>query len=225
MKRYLAGDNTVYDSISDLLSVNAVKPWQILAITFTNKAANELKERLSLMLGDDANDIWASTFHSCCVRILRRDGERIGFSKHFTIYDTDDSKRVIKECQKLLDIEDKFLSHKTILNEISRAKDSLITPEEYCNVNQGDIRLAKVGECYKKYENMLASADAMDFDDIIVNTIKLFNENPDVLEYYQHRFKHIMVDEYQDTNYAQYKLTAMLADGYRNICVVGDDDQ
>ncbi len=225
MKRYLAGDTTVYDSISDLLSVNAVKPWQILAITFTNKAANELKERLSLMLGDDANDIWASTFHSCCVRILRRDGEKIGFSKHFTIYDTDDSKRVIKECQKLLDIEDKFLSHKTILNEISRAKDSLITPEEYCNVNQGDIRLAKVGECYKKYENMLASADAMDFDDIIVNTIKLFNENPDVLEYYQHRFKHIMVDEYQDTNYAQYKLTAMLADGYRNICVVGDDDQ
>ncbi len=225
MRKYLAGDSSVYDSISDLLSVNAVQPWQILAITFTNKAANELKERLSLMLVESANDIWASTFHSCCVRILRRDGERIGFSKHFTIYDTDDSKRVIKECQKFLDIEDKYLSYKTILGEISRAKDSLIAPEEYCNINQNDIRLAKIGECYKKYENMLASADAMDFDDIIVNTIRLFEENPDVLEYYQRRFKHIMVDEYQDTNFAQYKLTAMLADGYKNICVVGDDDQ
>lgn len=225
MKRYLDGDKSVYDEIKDLLSVNAVKPWRILAITFTNKAANELKERLSLMLGEDALDIWASTFHSCCVRILRRDGERIGFSKHFTIYDTDDSKRVIKECQKLLDIEDKFLSHKTILNEISKAKDSLISPEEYADTYQSDIRLSKVAECYKKYENMLAQADAMDFDDIIVNTIKLFNENPDVLEYYQRRFEHIMVDEYQDTNYAQYKLTAMLADGYKNICVVGDDDQ
>ena len=225
MRRYLDGDGTVYADIADLLRVRAVEPWQILAITFTNKAANELKQRLSVMLGEAADDIWASTFHSCCVRILRRDGERLGFSKHFTIYDTDDSKRVIKECQKLLDIEDRYLSHKTILNEISRAKDALITPEEYAETNQADIRLAKVGECYKKYEQMLASADAMDFDDIIVNTIRLFEEYPDVLEHYQRRFHHIMVDEYQDTNYAQYKLTAMLADGYKNICVVGDDDQ
>lgn len=225
MKRYLDGDGTVYADIADLLRVRAVEPWQILAITFTNKAANELKQRLSVMLGEAADDIWASTFHSCCVRILRRDGERLGFSKHFTIYDTDDSKRVIKECQKLLDIEDRYLSHKTILKEISRAKDALITPEEYAETNQADIRLAKVGECYKKYEQMLASADAMDFDDIIVNTIRLFEEYPDVLEHYQRRFHHIMVDEYQDTNYAQYKLTAMLADGYKNICVVGDDDQ
>lgn len=225
MRRYLEGDSSAYDSIADIMSVNAVKPWQILAITFTNKAANELKERLSAMLGEDALDIWASTFHSCCVRILRRDGERLGFSKHFTIYDTDDSKRVIKECMKLLEIDDKFLSHKTILNEISRAKDSLITPEEYIETYQADLRLSRVGECYKKYEKMLAEADAMDFDDIIVNTIRLFEENTEVLEYYQRRFRHIMVDEYQDTNYAQYKLTAMLADGYRNICVVGDDDQ
>lgn len=225
MQSYLSGDSSVYPEIADIMAVNAVKPWQILAITFTNKAANELKERLSLMLGESALDIWASTFHSSCVRILRRDGERIGFSKHFTIYDTDDSKRVIKEVQKLLNIEDRFLSHKTILNEISRAKDSLITPEEYCENNQADLRLAKIGECYKKYQKMLFDADAMDFDDIIVNTIKLFEVCPDVLEYYQRRFRHIMVDEYQDTNYAQYRLTSLLADGYKNICVVGDDDQ
>lgn len=226
MNRYLSGDNEVYDSIKDLLSVKAIKPWQILAITFTNKAAKELKDRLALMLGDElANDIWASTFHSSCVRILRRDGEKIGFSKHFTIYDTDDSKRVVKECQKLLDIDDKFLSHKSILSEISKAKDSLITPEEYIEENQMDIRKKKIGECYLKYQKTLMNADAMDFDDIIVNTIKLFEQFPDVLEYYQRRFKHIMVDEYQDTNFAQYKLTSMIADGYRNICVVGDDDQ
>ncbi len=225
MKMYLDGDKTVYEDIKDLLSVNAVKPWQILAITFTNKAANELKDRLSLILGDQAMDIWASTFHSSCVRILRRDGEKIGFSSHFTIYDTDDSKRVIKECQRLLDIDDKFLPHKSIMNEISRAKDSLVTPEQFINENSGDIRLEKIGQVYKKYEQMLHDADAMDFDDIIVNTIKLFETCPEVLEYYQRRFKHIMVDEYQDTNFAQYKLTSMLADGYKNICVVGDDDQ
>ena len=225
MQRYLAGDRSVYPEIADVLSVDAVKPWQILAITFTNKAANELKERLSVMLGEKAEEIWASTFHSSCVRILRRDGERIGFSKHFTIYDTDDSKRVIKEVQKLLNIEDRFLSHKSIMSEISRAKDSLISPEEYCKNNQSDLRLSKIGECYKKYQKMLYDADAMDFDDIIVNTVRLFEECPEVLEYYQHRFRHIMVDEYQDTNYAQYKLTSMLADGYKNICVVGDDDQ
>ncbi len=226
MKEYLGGNTAVFDSIKDILSVNPVKPWQILAITFTNKAANELKERLSAMLGaEDANDIWASTFHSCCVRILRRDGDKIGFSKHFTIYDTDDSKRVIKECQKLLNIEDRFLSHKAILSEISKAKDSLVSPEEFVKTYAGDVRMSKIGECYTKYEKMLKDADAMDFDDIIVNTIRLFEACPEVLEYYQRRFRHIMVDEYQDTNYAQYKLTSMLADGYKNICVVGDDDQ
>ena len=225
MQKYLDGNSSVYPEIADVLSVNAVKPWQILAITFTNKAANELKERLSLMLGDRAEEIWASTFHSSCVRILRRDGERIGFSKHFTIYDSDDSKRVIKEVQKLLNIDDRFLPHKSILSEISRAKDSLISPEEFCETNKSDLRLSKIGECYKKYQKMLFDADAMDFDDIIVNTIRLFEECPEVLEYYQRRFRHIMVDEYQDTNFAQYKLTSMIADGYKNICVVGDDDQ
>lgn len=225
MRAYLDGDRSVYPEICDLLTVNAPKPWQILAITFTNKAANELKERLANMLGNDAMDIWASTFHSSCVRILRRDGEKLGYTSHFTIYDTDDSRRVMKECQKLLGVEDRFLSHKTILSEISRAKDSLVSPEEFLKTANGDVRLQKIGECYKKYQQMLKSADAMDFDDIIVNTVALFEAYPEILDYYQNRFKYIMVDEYQDTNHAQYRLTSLLADKRKNICVVGDDDQ
>lgn len=225
MKEYINGNTAVYDEISDVLSANAPKPWQILAITFTNKAANELKERLGRMLGESANDIWASTFHSSCVRILRRDGEKLGYTSHFTIYDTDDSKRVMKECQKLLGIEDRFLSHKSILSEISMAKDSLISPEEFAKNTNGDTRLQKIAECYIKYQQMLKKADAMDFDDIIVNTVKLFEDNPEVLDHYQNRFKYVMVDEYQDTNHAQYRLTSLLADKRKNICVVGDDDQ
>lgn len=225
MRAYLAGDRSVYPQIADVLSVRAPKPWQILAITFTNKAANELKERLGAMLGEDANDIWASTFHACCVRILRRFADQLGFTSRFTIYDTDDSRRVMKECQRLLGIEDRFLPHKTILAEISRAKDSLISPEAFLKEAGQDVRLQKIGECYQKYQQLLKNADAMDFDDILFHTVRLFEENPDVLEHYQQQFHYIMVDEYQDTNHAQYKLTAMLADGYRNICVVGDDDQ
>ncbi len=225
MQAYLAGDKSVYPDIADVLRDRAPKPWQILAITFTNKAANELKERLCLMLGDEANDIWASTFHSSCVKILRRNADRLGFTNRFTIYDTDDSRRVMKECQRLLGIEDRFLSHKTILGEISRAKDSLVPPDEFLKSAGQDTRMQKIGECYKKYQSLLKNADAMDFDDIIFNTVRLFEENPDVLEYYQRQFRYVMVDEYQDTNHAQYKLTSLLADGYRNICVVGDDDQ
>ncbi|MGN0570620.1 MAG: ATP-dependent helicase [Candidatus Fimenecus sp.] len=225
MKAYLAGDKSVYTEIADVLCDRAPKPWQILAITFTNKAANELKERLSLMLGDAANDIWASTFHSSCVKILRRNADRLGFTNRFTIYDTDDSRRVMKECQRLLGIEDRFLSHKTILNEISRAKDALVSPAEFAKTAGQDTRLQKIAQCYEKYQKLLKNADAMDFDDIIFNTVRLFEENPDVLEHYQHQFRYVMVDEYQDTNHAQYKLTSLLADGYRNICVVGDDDQ
>lgn len=225
MKEYINGNTTVFDEISDVLSADAPRPWQILAITFTNKAANELKERIGSLIGESANDVWASTFHSSCVRILRRDGEKLGYTSHFTIYDSDDSKRVMKECQKLLGIEDRFLSHKSILSEISNAKDSLITPEEFSKTVNGDIRLQKIAECYIKYQQMLQKADAMDFDDIIVNTVKLFEENPDVLDHYQNRFKYIMVDEYQDTNHAQYRLTSLLADKRKNICVVGDDDQ
>lgn len=225
MKAYLAGDKSVYTEIADVLCDRAPKPWQILAITFTNKAANELKERLSLLLGDAANDIWASTFHSSCVKILRRNADLLGFTNRFTIYDTDDSRRVMKECQRLLGIEDRFLSHKTILNEISHAKDALVSPAEYAKTAGQDPRLQKIAQCYEKYQKLLKNADAMDFDDIIFNTVRLFEENPEVLEHYQHQFRYVMVDEYQDTNHAQYKLTSLLADGYRNICVVGDDDQ
>jgi len=225
MKSYLAGDTTDISELNDLLIVEAAKPWQILAITFTNKAANELKERLTLMLGDQANDIWASTFHSCCARILRRDANLLGFTSHFTIYDSDDSKRAMKECQRLLGIEDKMLSHKLILSEISRAKDMMISPKEYLENAGSDIRLRKIGAAYSSYQKQLKLADAMDFDDIIVNTVKLLDENEDILKYYQNKFKYIMIDEYQDTNHAQYCLTTLLAAKNKNICVVGDDDQ
>lgn len=225
MRRYLDGDHTVYPQIADVLSVEAPKPWQILAITFTNKAANELKERLAVMLGEDSVDLWASTFHSACVRILRRNADKLGFTNRFTIYDTDDSRRVMKECQRLLDIEDRFLPHKMILSEISRAKDALVTPEEFLKSAGEDVRLRKIGECYAKYQQLLKNADAMDFDDLIFHTVRLLEENEDVAEHYRRQFRYVMVDEYQDTNHAQYRLTGLLADGYRNICVVGDDDQ
>ena len=225
LEKYINEGGELPQEIAPLLSVDAPQPWQILAITFTNKAANELKERLVAMLGEIGNDVWASTFHSCCVRILRRDCERIGFSKHFTIYDTDDSRRVMKEVLRVLDIDEKRLPVKYVLSEISKAKDSLITPDIY-TANAGfDVNKKNIGLAFAKYEEMLKKADAMDFDDIIVNTVKLLKNNPDVLEYYQRRFRYVMVDEYQDTNHAQYVLTSLLASGYRNICVVGDDDQ
>lgn len=222
---YYNGNETVYEQIKGVLSVNAPKPWEILAFTFTNKAASELKERLVLRIGEDANDIWAGTFHSICVRILRRNAEYLGYSKHFTIYDTDDSKRVMKDCQRLLNIDDKFLPHKSILGEISRAKDSLVPADEYLNLSSGNYREKQIGECYKKYQSLLKNADAMDFDDIIFNTVKLLEENPQIREYYQNKFKYVLVDEYQDTNHAQFMLTKLLSGGYNNICVVGDDDQ
>ena len=225
LNEYYNGNESVYEQIKGVLSVNAPKPWEILAFTFTNKAASELKERLVLRIGEDANDIWAGTFHSICVRILRRNAEYLGFSKHFTIYDTDDSKRVMKDCQRLLNIDDKFLPHKSILGEISRAKDSLVPPEEYLNLGNGNYREKQIGECYKKYQSLLKNADAMDFDDIIFYTVKLLEENPQIREYYQSKFKYVLVDEYQDTNHAQFMLTKLLSGGYNNICVVGDDDQ
>ncbi len=225
MKRYLSSDETVYPFISDILAFDAPRAWEIMAITFTNKAASELKERLERTLGGDGLDVWASTFHSLCVRMLRRDGACLGFSNHFTIYDTDDSKRVIKECQRLLGIDDKLLPYKTIMNEISRAKDSLISAEEYERENASDIRLAKIASAYKKYQELLKQSDAMDFDDLIFNTVRMLRKNDGAREYYQRKFKYVMVDEYQDTNHAQYVLTSLLAGGYNNLCVVGDDDQ
>ncbi|HIT53667.1 MAG TPA: UvrD-helicase domain-containing protein [Candidatus Fimivicinus intestinavium] len=225
LEDYLDGTRESSYEIADLLAVRPARPWQILAITFTNKAAGELKERLEAMLGPDGQEVWASTFHSACARILRRDGESLGYTSHFTIYDTDDSKRVMKECQRLLNIDDKLLSHKTLLHEISRAKDSLISPEEYLKDAGSDVRLRKIGEAYRLYEKLLRDADAMDFDDMIVNTVRLLEENEEVRTRYQHRFRYVMVDEYQDTNHAQYRLTSLLAGGSGNLCVVGDDDQ
>jgi len=221
-----SGKTTVLvNRVEHIISSRLATPWQVLAITFTNKAAGELRERLVSAIGDEANDIWAYTFHSCCSRILRRFGERIGYTNHFTIYDTDDSMRVMKQCQKQLGIEDKLINHKSILAEISRAKDSLISPDEYKQTSQNDFRKSKIAECYEMYQKELKKSDAMDFDDIIFNTVKLLEENEDVRDLYQTQFKYVMVDEYQDTNHAQYVLTSLLADKYKNICVVGDDDQ
>ncbi len=225
MREYLQNDSVDLFDVFDLLSVSPARPWEILAITFTNKAANELKERLARMLGDCAVDIWASTFHSSCARILRRYAETIGYSNHFTIYDTDDSKRVMKQVQRLLGIDEKMLSHKTILKEVSNAKDQLISPEDYISQAGSDFRLKKIGEAYKHYQKQLKQADAMDFDDMIYNTVLLLETNSDARNYYQNKFKYVMVDEYQDTNHAQYRLTSLLAGKYKNICVVGDDDQ
>ena len=213
--------NRVQHIIEDGLAL----PWQVIAITFTNKAAGEIRERLVNAIGEEASSIWAFTFHSCCARILRRFGERLGYSNHFTIYDTDDQKRVMKHCQKSLGLTDKIIHHKSILNEISSAKDSLIDPIEYKKVSMNDFRKAKIADCYELYQKELLKSDAMDFDDIIFNTVKLLQENDDVRELYQKQFRYVMVDEYQDTSHAQYVLVSLLADGYKNICVVGDDDQ
>ncbi len=208
-----------------IFGVNEVKPWNILAITFTNKAAGELKERIADKLGDDANDIWAGTFHSVCGKILRRYAELLGFTSHFTIYDTDDQRRLMKDIMKTHNIDDKFVPHKYVLSEISSLKDKLITPEEYEAQAGSDYRKKTVAQLYKFYQNRLQNADAMDFDDMIVYTVRLLEQNDDVLEYYQNKFRYVCVDEYQDTNYAQYVLVSLLAGGRNNICVVGDDDQ
>lgn len=213
------------ERVAALCAVDPCPAWRILAITFTNKAAGELKERLQRMLGDEGNDVMASTFHSFCARILRREGERLGYSNHFAIYDTDDSRRLMKECMKATNVEEKVLSHKAILAEIGRAKDSLLTPEAFAQQAGADFRLGKVAACYTMYQRRLKEADALDFDDLLCKTVQLFEENADVLERYQKRFRYIMVDEYQDTNHAQYRLVSLLAAGSGNLCVVGDDDQ
>lgn len=221
----LRNNTPLTDPLRSALAVNPCQPWKILAITFTNKAANELKERLTAILGADGEEIWASTFHATCARMLRRDADRLGYSKHFTIYDSDDTKRLIKECQKALNIDDKKIPYKAALSEISHAKDSMIGPDEYYKAAGTDLRLAKIGEMYRMYQRRLKEADAMDFDDLIYKAIELFQSNPDVLEYYQNRFRYIMVDEYQDTSRAQYLFIKLLSEKSCNLCVVGDDDQ
>ncbi len=220
---YLSGKTDIIPE--KIFSVEPVNPWQILAITFTNKAAGELKERIAAKLGDSANDIWAGTFHSVCGKILRRYGDYLGYTSHFTIYDTDDQRRLMKEIMKAHNIDDKMLNHKAVLSAISNAKDSLITPEEFAVSAGSDFRLKTIAQLYKLYQTSLKNADAMDFDDMIVNTVRLLQNNSDVLEYYKNKFRYVMVDEYQDTNHAQYVLVSLLASGRNNICVVGDDDQ
>ena len=224
-KAYIENGTPLTTETQEHLSVSACAPWRIMAITFTNKAAGELKDRLCSMLGETANDIWASTFHSTCARILRRDGERIGYSSHFTVYDTDDQRRLMKSILKELDISEKNITPKSILNEISRAKDSLISPAEYALTVGDDFRLKIISRAYTTYQKRLEDADAMDFDDLINKIVELFKKCPDVLEYYQNRFRYLMVDEYQDTNHAQYTFVRMLAEKSGNLCVVGDDDQ
>lgn len=224
-KAYIENGTPLTTETQEHLSVSACAPWRIMSITFTNKAAGELKDRLCAMLGETANDIWASTFHSTCARILRRDGERIGYSSHFTVYDTDDQRRLMKNILKELDISEKNITPKSILNEISRAKDSLISPAEYALTVGDDFRLKIISRAYTTYQKRLEDADAMDFDDLINKIVELFKKCPDVLEYYQNRFRYLMVDEYQDTNHAQYTFVRMLAEKSGNLCVVGDDDQ
>lgn len=222
---FLHGGTDLPAATEAKLSVSRCQPWRVMAITFTNKAAGELKERLCAMLGDAGNEIWASTFHSTCARILRRDGDRLGYSQHFTIYDTDDTKRLMKDCLKTLNIEERSLPVRAVLSEISHAKDSLIDPQEYARQAASDYRLKQVARAYELYQKRLKAADAMDFDDLLVKTVELFQQCPDVLEYYQDKFRYLMVDEYQDTNHAQYMFVRLLAQKHRNLCVVGDDDQ
>ena len=218
--------NGVTDFVPNgVFSVRQVRPWQILAITFTNKAAGELKERIAARLGEDASDIWAGTFHSVCGRILRRYAESIGYTSHFTIYDTDDQRRLMKQIMKAHEIDEKLLPHKRVLSIISDAKEKLISPVEFKEQAGNDLRLKTVAELYRIYQKRLMEADAMDFDDMIFNTVRLLQTDSDALSYCAGKFRYVMVDEYQDTNHAQYELVRLLSSGENNICVVGDDDQ
>lgn len=221
-----SGKTTVLvNRIAYILQSELCKPWQILAITFTNKAAGELKERICNAVLEGGSDIWAATFHSTCARILRRYGDRIGFTSHFTVYGTDDQKKLVKDILKQLNYDEKMLPVKRVLNEISKAKDEMLTPQEMLKRAGYDNLKQSVAKVYEIYQSRLKTADAMDFDDMLCKTVELFQKCPDILEFYQNQFKYIMVDEYQDTNKVQYKFVSMLAAKYGNICVVGDDDQ
>lgn len=210
-----------------LCAVEPARPWEVLAITFTNKAANELKDRLEKMLGEEARDVWAATFHSACVRILRRDIDKIGFDRSFTIYDTDDSKRVIKDILKEMELEEKTFPVREVLSVISNAKDAMMMPEEFSQLweQRGDWRRVRMGRVYAAYNRRLRDANALDFDDIILHTVELLQSDRQTLEYYRNKFRYVLIDEYQDTNHMQYMLASLLAGGRKNICVVGDDDQ
>jgi len=212
-----------------LCAVEPASPWSVIAITFTNKAAGELKERLERMCGPASRDIWAATFHSACIRILRRDVERLGagFDSNFTIYDTDDSKRVIKDVLKAMSLDEKEFQPRSVLSIISNAKDKDWSPEQFAQETRTshDWRMPRIAEIYAGYQRRLREADAMDFDDIILHTVHLLQKDPEVRGYYQRKFRYVLIDEYQDTNHLQYLLAQLLAGGYENICVVGDDNQ
>lgn len=222
---YADGKTDDFDTLRDIAAVSPIKPWNILAITFTNKAAGELRERLSAMLGEQGMNINASTFHSACVRILRSEIGALGYGQSFTIYDSDDSQRLIKNIMAELDISEKQLAPKAVLSEISFAKDKMIPPEVLKAEAGMDYRKKTVARIYRRYQERLRAANAVDFDDILCLTVELFEKFPEVLEKYQNRYKYIMVDEYQDTNHVQFRLVSLLSKAHRNICVVGDDDQ
>ena len=211
--------------IAYLMMEKNVKPWNILAITFTNKAANEMKERVEKLVGEAAKDMWIGTFHSICVRILRKQIDRLGFDTSFVIFDTSDQKTLIKKILKSENLDDKIFTDKSVLYEISNAKNEMLEPEAYAARVNGDFRKEKIAEIYKIYQKKLKENNAIDFDDIINFTNKILLENPDLLEYYSSKFEYVLVDEYQDTNKAQFALVSILASRYGNITVVGDNDQ
>ncbi|WP_303805805.1 ATP-dependent helicase [Ruminococcus flavefaciens] len=225
LRDYAEGKTDDFDTLRDIVAVEPIRPWNILAITFTNKAAGELKERLAAMLGDEAMNIHASTFHSACVRILRSEIEALGYGRDFTIYDSDDSQRMIKNVMGEMDVSEKQLAPKAVLSDISFAKDKMISPAELRADAGQDYRKKMVAKLYALYQERMKTANALDFDDILVLTVELFEQFPEVLEKYRSRFKYIMVDEYQDTNHVQFRLVSLLSEGHKNLCVVGDDDQ
>ena len=211
--------------IASLIRDKGVNPWNIMAITFTNKAAGEMRERVDKIVGYGSERIWVSTFHSSCVRILRRHAERLGYANNFAIYDTDDQKSLIKDIMKRLQMDPKLYRDRAIMAAISSAKDEMIEPDQY-RIDAGiDWKLQKYAAVYAEYQAELKKNNAMDFDDLLVQTVKLFQQFPEVLDYYQEQFRYIMVDEYQDTNTVQFRFVSLLAAKYRNLCVVGDDDQ
>ena len=222
---YADGKTDDLETLRDIVAVSPVKPWNILAITFTNKAAGELRERLAAMLGEDGMNINASTFHSACVRILRSEIEAMGYGRDFTIYDSDDSQRLIKNIMTDIDISEKQIAPRAILSEISFAKDKMITPAEMHKDAGQDYRKKIISRIYSLYQERMKEANALDFDDLLCRTVELFEQFPEVLEKYQKRYKYIMVDEYQDTNHVQFRLVSLLSSGHGNLCVVGDDDQ